>query len=187
MVELFTVGDGLRDDPACSSDGFMGGRRMIRSVGRLCALVGGLALISGGVGCSISGSISNSSESISDSSGSISDSSKSSSDSSGSSSDGNDVAYREDITSYTVAFLEANPVDSVEAGSFTRLLRHIAEAHGISDWEGSAATFYAIGSGLQRAGVSDAEALSFSERVLGTSEREAQLMMHGFWESEDLS
>ena len=160
---------------------------MIRSVGRWCVLVGGFALISSGMGCSISGSISKSSESISDSSASISDSSESSSNSSKSSSGGDDVAYREDITAYTVAFLEANSLGSVESGSFTRRLRHIAEAHGISDWEGSPATFYAIGAGLQRIGASDAEALAFGERVLESDGRETQLMMHGFRESEDLS
>ena len=113
-------------------------------------------------GCSAS----NSSETLSDSISSPFDWSSGSSDSS---SDG--LAYRQDVSDYTVAFARSSSVQA-EAGAadfhaFRAGLRQISEKRGVSNWEEDPLTCASIGLGLQRAEMSDSEALGFGERLLG--------------------
>ena len=87
---------------------------------------------------------------------SFSDSSKSSSDSSSSpfrwsssSSGGGDSGYRNDISESTYAYVQTGGA----LPAFQRELGRVAERHGVTDWEGDPATWFAMGEGLARAGV----------------------------------
>lgn len=102
-------------------------------------------------------SLSYSSESISDSSKSVVDSSKSSS--------GEDTArFLRDVEQYTVAFLRARGGD--EEGFFTGL-GDLARRRGVSDWEAEPATWEAIGRGLGRAALDDAERVAYQRAWSG--------------------
>jgi hypothetical protein len=155
---------------------------MTRSISTRALVIAVLFVGAAGVGCSIS----NSSGSISDSSGSMSDSSGSSANSSKSSSDG-DTAYRGDIETHTIAALEAREFDAIGAASFTRELGAIAEAHSITDWDASAHTFFALGRGLHRAGLTREQALDFHRRVFGPDEDREFVLLRGFGDAGRVS
>jgi len=106
--------------------------------------------------------------SFSYSSKSLSESSGSSSDSSSSSSSGNaERAYKRDVADYTKAFVASARPGDVEA--FRADLGRLAQKHGIANWQANMATYEAIGTGLARAHVSDAQLLAF-KRNLGDSD-----------------
>jgi hypothetical protein len=118
-------------------------------------------------GCSAS----NSSETLSDSISSPFDWSSGSSDSSSDAAS----AYRQDVSDYTVAFARSSAADAGAgvagvAGAmdaFRGGLRDLAEKRGVSNWEADDLTLASVGLGLQRAGMSDSEALAFGEQLLG--------------------
>ena len=110
-------------------------------------------------GCITSGDLSNSSKWSSNSSSSPF---RSSSRSSGGE-DEEESSYRQDVTSVTLAYLEAGRA----GGDLLRDLSRVAEQHGITDWEGRPSTFVAIGVGLRRGGVDPADVSAFSERLFG--------------------
>ena len=112
--------------------------------------------------------------SFSYSSGSSSDSSKSSSGSSG----GDDKkAFREDVSHYTEAFVEAG---GAQPQSFFSGLSDLARKRGVSDWESEPSTWEAIGWGLGRTDVNDAQRTAYeSAWTNGDAERERS-MAKGF-------
>lgn len=118
------------------------------------AAVLGFTLVLGG--CSMS----NSSETLSDSISSPFEWSSGSSDSSS----GGDSAYRRDVSDYTVAFAHSGAVD---LDAFRSGLRQLAEERGVSNWEDDPLTCASVGRGLQRARLSNADALAFGQRLLG--------------------
>ncbi len=126
--------------------------RNLRAVVYLTAILGSTLVLGA---CSAS----NSSETLSDSISSPFDWSSGSSDSS---SDGGS-AYRQDVSDYTVAFARSG--GDLEA--FRSGLRHHAERRGITNWEDDTLTCASIGLGLQRAGLSQSDALAFGQRLLG--------------------
>ena len=84
-----------------------------------------------------------------------SDSSKSSSDSSGSSSGGKESAlFQKDVEQYTEAFVEAG---GQREESFFAGLGDLARKRGVSDWESEPSTWEAIGRGLGRTNVKEAQ------------------------------
>jgi hypothetical protein len=113
------------------------------------------------LGCSVSTSLSTSSQS----SQSVSDSSTSSSASSGSSArfltsssrsstgaDGH-VRYREEVRSYTAAYVRSG----VPFDAFEKELGDLARSHGLTHWEEDETTYVGIGEGLGDASVGEAQ------------------------------
>lgn len=95
--------------------------------------------------CSISWSLSESSESVSDSLASISASS-SPKDGIGEAK----IPYRDDVANLTLSVVGSN----FTSADFTDALGRIAAQRRISNWEAEKATYYGIGKGLKKAGVS---------------------------------
>ena len=93
-------------------------------------------------GCSISYSFGKSSDSVS-----------SISDSSSPSDDDEKTAYSQDVRELTIAYLQSGE----QPDEYMREIGHIAQAHGVTDWERQQTTFVAIGEGLKRAGIQEAE------------------------------
>jgi hypothetical protein len=121
---------------------------------RLCLAVAAALVLASALGCSFSYS-----------SESISDSSKGSSDSSGSSSGEKDAAaFRDDVTTYTAAWVAAGG-RAVEG--FFGGLGELARKRGVSDWEGEPATWEAIGRGLGRSDLSEAERIAYAHAWTG--------------------
>lgn len=103
------------------------------------------------VGCSFS----TSSQSASDSSASSESSSRSSVSSSRSSTSGEQrqSRYREDVRSYTAAYVRSGaPFDA-----FQKELSELARSHGLTNWEDDETTYVGIGAGLGDAAVGQAE------------------------------
>jgi hypothetical protein len=122
------------------------------------------------LGCSISASSWSLSKSVR--------SSSHSSDSSSSSSPGAaERAYREDVTDYTRAFAKSRRGDFA---GFQADLAHLAEEHGITNWEANPATYTAIGEGLGQAQVSDAELMAYKRNLSGDDAQKADLIQKGY-------
>ena len=114
--------------------------------------------------------------SFSHSSGSLSDSSKSSSGSSNSS--GSDTAqFRNDVTQYTEAYVEAGGTGEE---SFFSGLGDLARKRGISDWESEPSTWEAIGRGLGRTHVNDAQRTAYQAAWSGGDAEKQSTMARGF-------
>ena len=130
-----------------------------------------LALVSG---CTLAVSSESSSESSYDTSRSSSDSS--SAPSARSSPGSRERAYREDVRAYTEAYATSGgPLDA-----FQRRLADIARRHDITNWEGSAATYVAIGEGLGRAAVSLPEFEMWQQSLAGTDAEHRAAMRRGY-------
>jgi len=111
--------------------------------------------------------------SFSYSSGSSSDSSKSSS---GSSAD-DKKAFRSDVSQYTEAFVEAG---GEQQQTFFSGLSDLARKRGVSDWEAEPSTWEAIGWGLGRTQMNDAQRTAYETAwASGDAERESA-MARGF-------
>lgn len=127
-------------------------------------LAAALAL-SGPLACSFSYS----SESISDSSKSISNSSTSSS--------GEETArFLRDVEQYTVAFLRAG--GRGDEGFLTGL-GDLARRRGVSNWEAEIATWEAIGRGLGRAQLGEAERVAYERAWAGEDEARLRALGRG--------
>ena len=102
------------------------------------------------VGCSLS----TSSRSVSDSSDSSESSSRSSASSSRSSTSGERRSqYREDVRSYTAAYVRSGG----QLDAFQTELGELARSHGLTNWEEDEATYVGIGEGLGDAAVGTAQ------------------------------
>ena len=113
--------------------------------------------------------------SFSYSSGSSSDSSKSSSGSSG----GDDKkAFREDVSNYTEAFVEAGGAQQPQ--SFFSGLSDLARKRGVSDWESEPSTWEAIGWGLGRTDVNDAQRTAYESAWTNGDAARESAMAKGF-------
>ena len=124
--------------------------------------------------CSISAS-SVSSWSLSKSSRSSSHSSDSSSSSSpGAAED----AYRDDVSDYTRAYVKSGG----DFRGFQTDLARLAKEHGITNWQENLATYTAIGEGLGKAGVSEAELMAYQRNLTGGDAQKSDAMRKG-WES----
>ena len=111
--------------------------------------------------------------SFSDSSGSISDSSKSSS---GSSAD-DEKAFRNDVSQYTEAFVEAG---GEQQQTFFSGLSDLARKRGVSDWEAEPSTWEAIGWGLGRTQMNGAQRTAYETAWAGGDAERASAMARGF-------
>jgi hypothetical protein len=120
--------------------------------------------------------------SFSYSSKSISDSVKGSSDSSGSSSASsatNESRYKKDVEEYTTAFVTSG---GGEPGSFLSGIGDLARKRGITDWEANAATWDAIGRGLGKAKVNEAQLQAYEQSWAAGHPDRQQGMQKG-WEA----
>jgi len=127
--------------------------RMVRRLGAGGVVVGVL-LAAAGCG-SISASSESSSKIISSPSTSLSASSSP------------EDAYKDEVRDFTAAHVQSG-------GSGDALMREvgkIAQRHGITNWEGSPATFEAIGAGLAKAGKNQAEVNAFRNNLTQSSEQ----------------
>ena len=78
-------------------------------------------------------------------------------------------AYRDDVRDFTAAWAgRRGNLDGFTAG-----LSEVARRHGVTDWEADDATYGAIGAGLKRAQVSDAEYARYEAAVGATGARAA--------------
>jgi len=114
--------------------------------------------------------------SFSYSSESFSDSSKSSSSSSDSSGSDN-ARFRDDVTQYTEAYVEAG---GRQEESFLAGLGDLARKRGISDWESEPSTWEAIGRGLGRTDVTDAQRTAYEAAWAGGDQEKQSAMARGF-------
>lgn len=124
-------------------------------------------------GCSISWSLSESSESVSDSSASIS----------GSSSPKEGIGeakipYRDDVANLTMSVVASK----FSSGNFIDALSRIAAQRRISDWGSEKATYYGIGKGLKKAGVSkdNIQKQAFLQGVLASRAEALQWIQRGY-------
>ena len=101
-------------------------------------------------GCSFSYSSKSISDSVSASGQSFSDSSASSSPSSDSSA-ARDARYQEDVRDFAAAYVRGGG----DLAGFQRGLGEVARRHGVSDWEGLAATYAGVGEGLRQGQASE--------------------------------
>lgn len=92
--------------------------------------------------------------SFSNSSASSADSSGSSAKSSGSSSGKQSARFQQDVEQYTALFVEGGGRDE---SAFLAGIGDLARERGVSDWEAEAATWEAIGRGLGRSPLTEAE------------------------------
>lgn len=98
--------------------------------------------------------------SFSNSSASSADSSGSSARSSGSSSGKESARFQQDVEQYTTLYVEERGRDE---SAFLAGIGDLAREQGISDWEAEAATWEAIGRGLGRAPLSEAERGAYAQ------------------------
>jgi hypothetical protein len=85
-------------------------------------------------------------------------------------------SYHRDVRDYAARF----GTSEVETQVFERDLGAIAEDHGIVDWEADDGTYFAIGSGLARAGVGDARFQQVAETLAGRHDRRLALIYRGY-------
>lgn len=123
----------------------------------------GLALASA---CSISESISKS----------ISSPFESASDSSKSSSEGREAAYRDDVADYAASVARSGGAPD----RFLNGVGSIAAKRGITAWESSDLTYFGVGQGLRRAGVSALELESWKIDVAAGDAARAVAIQRGF-------
>ena len=142
---------------------------MTQTILRLIVLAAATAFLA--TGCITSGDLSNSSKWSSKSSSSpFRSSSKSSRD------DEEEEAYRNDVTSVTLAYLGAGEA----GGNLLRDLSRVAEQHGITDWEASPVTFVAIGAGLRQGGIDAGSVDAFAQRHFGGNSEILGQILEGY-------
>jgi hypothetical protein len=122
-------------------------------------------------GCFKSSTSQGSSESISKS---ISAPFRSSSASSGG--DGKESAYHHDVRDYAAHLGDGAVAPEV----LQRDVGAIAEDYGIVDWESDDGTYFALGSGLARAGIGDARFQALAETLAGPHGRRLGLLYQGY-------
>jgi len=135
---------------------------------RACALTGAAALAAISLACSFSYS----SESFSDSSESSSGSSSSSSPES------NASKYRQDVASYTQAYV----VSGGSEGAFLNGIGDLARKRGITDWEADENTWRGIGRGLGRTKIDSVQLGVYETNWAGGDPEKVMLIRKGFGE-----
>ena len=141
---------------------------LIRDGFRAFALAGAGALAAASLACSFSYS-----------SGSISDSVESSSDSSSSSSpQSNASKYRDDVASYTQAYV----VSGGNEGAFLNGIGDLAQKRGITDWESNDNTWRGIGRGLGRTKIDSVQLGVYEKNWAGDDPAKVKLIRKGFGE-----
>ena len=85
-------------------------------------------------------------------------------------------AYREDVRDFTVAFA----TESADLGGFEDGLAAVARRHGITDWEADAATYTAVGAGLQRAQVPAVDRARYESLVGRDEPTKIDLIRRGY-------
>jgi len=138
----------------------------IRSALRPGVLAGAAALAAASLACSFSYS----SESLSDSSESSSESSASSSPESNSS------KYRQDVASYTQAYV----VSGGSEGAFLSGVSDLARKRGITDWEADDDTWRGIGKGLGRTKVDSVQLAVYEKNWANGDPAKVNLIRKGF-------
>jgi hypothetical protein len=107
-----------------------------------------------------------------------SDSSNSSSDSSGSSSgDSKSARFQKDVEQYTEAFVQAG---GQRDESFFTGLGDLARKRGVSDWEAEPGTWEAIGRGLGRTRVTEAQRTAWETAWAGGDQARQDAIARGF-------
>src|SRR5262245_19289240 len=137
----------------------------------LCAsgLVGAVVLVAASLGCSFSYS-----------SDSSSDSSESSSDSSSSSSpESKESKYRQDVTSYTQAYVVSGGAE----GTFLNGVADLAQKRGISNWEADENTWRGIGRGLGKTKIDQVQLAAYEQNWAGNDPHKVGLIRKGFSEA----
>jgi hypothetical protein len=81
------------------------------------------------------------------------------------------------VADYTRAFAKSRRGD---LQGFQADLAHLAEEHGITNWEENRATYSAIGEGLGSAGVSEAELMAYKRNFSGGDAGKAAAIQEGF-------
>jgi hypothetical protein len=143
-------------------------RAGLRTIGLACAV--GLAAAS--LACSFSYS----SKSISDSVESSFESSSASSSSS--SPESNASRYRDDVESYTQAYV----VSGGSEGAFLGGISELARKRGITDWESDENTWRGIGRGLGRAKVDSVQLGVYEKNWAGGDPEKVKLIRKGYGE-----
>ena len=139
---------------------------------RTAAFAGAALLAVASVACSFSYS----SKSISDS---VESSSESSSDSSSSSSpESNASKYRDDVESYTQAYVVSGGTES----AFLAGVSELARKRGITDWEADEDTWRGIGRGLGRTKIDNAQLGVYETNWAGGDPTKVGLIRKGFEE-----
>ena len=140
----------------------------IRAGLRACALAATTVLAAGSLACSFSYS-----------SDSSSDSSESSSDSSASSSpESKESKYRQDVTSYTQAYVVSGGAE----GTFLNGVADLAEKRGISNWEADENTWRGIGRGLGKTKIDQVQLAAYEQNWAGDDPHKVGLIRKGFSE-----
>lgn len=124
-------------------------------------------------GCSLS----TSAEMGSDSSRSSETSSRSSESSSRSSTSEKKASrYREDVRSYTAAYIKAGgPVEA-----FEKKLGELARRYGVTNWEDDPATYAGIGEGLADAGVGRVDLVAYTSQLSRSDPGKMQTIRRGY-------
>jgi hypothetical protein len=131
-------------------------------------VLAGLVLAAGSLACSFSYS----SESFSDSSESSSESSSSSSPES------NSTKYREDVESYTQAYV----ISGGQQDTFFSGVSDLARKRGISDWESDHDTWRGIGKGLGRTKIDSVQLAVYEKNWASDDPAKVNLIRKGFAE-----
>lgn len=85
-------------------------------------------------------------------------------------------AYRDDVRDFTAAYA----AEYADLDGFATGLTTVARRHGITDWEAEDATFTAVGAGLRRAQVRDADRERFEALVARDAPAKVALMRRGY-------
>jgi len=141
----------------------------IRTGLRSGVLFAAAALVAASLACSFSYS----SESFSDSSESSSESSSSSSPES------KESKYRQDVASYTQAYV----VSGGAQGTFLNGVADLAQKRGISNWEGDDNTWWGIGRGLGKTKVDEVQLAAYEQNWAGNDPHKVGLIRKGFSEA----
>jgi hypothetical protein len=86
------------------------------------------------------------------------------------------VAYRDDVRSYTAAFVTSGGA----ADAFESKLGAIARSYGVTNWEDDRVTYVAIGEGLAEAGVNAAALATHQTRISRSDPLKMQAIQEGF-------
>lgn len=145
--------------------------RLLGSVSTRVMLISTLLVL---VGCSLS----TSSQSASDSSASSESSSRSSASSSRSSTSAErrQSRYREDVRSYTAAYVRSG----ARFDAFEKELGELARSHGLTNWEEDETTYVGIGAGLGDAAVGKAQLETYKVSFSRSDPLKMQAIQRGY-------
>jgi hypothetical protein len=120
-------------------------------------------MLAAGVGCSISKSSGSISDSISSPSKSSSRLSRSGDDEAAPETPQDTASYQEDVSQLAFTYAKSGG----DIGAFRTAVSKLATQRGITNWEVDATTCTAIGSGVAKAGMQEADFAKFSQDLFG--------------------